>query len=246
MIPTLLLELESDHMVLDMCSAPGSKTAQLVADLHTNGNLGSNGFPEFQPYVPGLVIANELDLKRANLLASKVKRIGSPNVVVSISSADTFPHTFTSNDGSPTVREFDRILCDVPCAGDGTLRKSKVIWKGWKHLHSIRCHDIQIKIAMRGLQLLKVGGYMVGAVTTSLSFSFSLSLPRFLSSHCFFQLCLIFVHLLFPSLLTNTPCLCFPPLGLFYVFLQSCRERGRCCRASSSDQGVNRTCRLQR
>lgn len=26
---------------------------------------------------------------------------------------------------------FDRILCDVPCSGDGTMRKNPDIWKRW-------------------------------------------------------------------------------------------------------------------
>lgn len=26
---------------------------------------------------------------------------------------------------------FDRILCDVPCSGDGTIRKNLGIWKRW-------------------------------------------------------------------------------------------------------------------
>jgi multisite-specific tRNA:(cytosine-C5)-methyltransferase len=26
---------------------------------------------------------------------------------------------------------FDRILCDVPCSGDGTMRKNLGIWRGW-------------------------------------------------------------------------------------------------------------------
>lgn len=27
--------------------------------------------------------------------------------------------------------EFDRVLCDVPCSGDGTLRKAPDMWKKW-------------------------------------------------------------------------------------------------------------------
>ena len=34
MIPPLLLGVESHHYVLDMCAAPGSKTAQLIESLH--------------------------------------------------------------------------------------------------------------------------------------------------------------------------------------------------------------------
>ena len=26
---------------------------------------------------------------------------------------------------------FDRILCDVPCSGDGTLRKAPDLWRRW-------------------------------------------------------------------------------------------------------------------
>jgi multisite-specific tRNA:(cytosine-C5)-methyltransferase len=26
---------------------------------------------------------------------------------------------------------FDRVLCDVPCSGDGTLRKAPDMWRKW-------------------------------------------------------------------------------------------------------------------
>ena len=31
----------------------------------------------------------------------------------------------------PKPYRFDRILADVPCSGDGTLRKSPDLWKKW-------------------------------------------------------------------------------------------------------------------
>jgi 16S rRNA C967 or C1407 C5-methylase (RsmB/RsmF family) len=39
----------------------------------------------------------------------------SPNMVI-----------ITSNDAAfyPSIQQFDRILCDVPCTGDGTMRKT--------------------------------------------------------------------------------------------------------------------------
>ena len=38
MIPPLLLGVEPGHRVLDMCAAPGSKTAQLIEALHVTDN----------------------------------------------------------------------------------------------------------------------------------------------------------------------------------------------------------------
>jgi hypothetical protein len=37
MIPPQLLDVEPHHFVLDMCAAPGSKTAQLLEGLHKKG-----------------------------------------------------------------------------------------------------------------------------------------------------------------------------------------------------------------
>lgn len=34
MIPPLLLDVQADHFVLDMCAAPGSKTTQLIEAMH--------------------------------------------------------------------------------------------------------------------------------------------------------------------------------------------------------------------
>lgn len=35
---------------------------------------------------------------------------------------------------------FDRILCDVPCSGDGTLRKNGGIWRDWNPANGIGLH----------------------------------------------------------------------------------------------------------
>ncbi|KAK3042964.1 hypothetical protein RJ639_001040, partial [Escallonia herrerae] len=56
---------------------------------------------------------------------------------------------------------FDRVLCDVPCSGDGTLRKAPDIWRKWAVGMGNGLHCLQVQIAMRGLSLLKVGGRMV-------------------------------------------------------------------------------------
>jgi len=35
---------------------------------------------------------------------------------------------------------FDRILCDVPCSGDGTMRKNIGIWKSWQPMDGNGLH----------------------------------------------------------------------------------------------------------
>lgn len=51
MIPPLVLDVKSHHKVLDTCAAPGSKTAQLIEALHSEGN-------DCNP--TGFVIANDV------------------------------------------------------------------------------------------------------------------------------------------------------------------------------------------
>lgn len=78
MIPPLFLDVLPDHLVLDMCAAPGSKTAQLLEALHASNSDDVN--------VPinrkGLVVANDADLKRAHLLVHQSNRLPSANVLV--------------------------------------------------------------------------------------------------------------------------------------------------------------------
>ena len=43
MIPPLVLDVRPEHRVLDMCAAPGSKTAQLIEAIHTDEGVIPKG-----------------------------------------------------------------------------------------------------------------------------------------------------------------------------------------------------------
>ena len=155
MLPPLVLGVQSHHAVLDMCAAPGSKTAQLVESVMDcqEGELPT-----------GLVVANDSDNARCYMLTHQVKRLQSPCIVVTNHDASIMPNFLipdTANPGQMTHMKFDRILCDVPCTGDGTLRKNADIWPKWNPVNSVNLHGIQHRIAKRGLELLAVGGRMV-------------------------------------------------------------------------------------
>ncbi|GAX75610.1 hypothetical protein CEUSTIGMA_g3054.t1 [Chlamydomonas eustigma] len=157
MVPPLFLDVQPHHAVLDMCAAPGSKTQQLLEALHSG-----DSFPS------GFVVANDSDLKRCNLLTHQTKRVCSPCLMVTNHSAEQFPEVKRTGADSHQMEplRFDRILADVPCSGDGTLRKAPDIWRRWTVANGNGLHLLQLRIALKGCKLLKVGGRMVYSTCT--------------------------------------------------------------------------------
>ncbi|GKT35894.1 tRNA (cytosine(34)-C(5))-methyltransferase, partial [Aduncisulcus paluster] len=154
MLPPMFLDVKPGHSVLDMCAAPGSKTTQLIDYLHSTGTQ--------EQVSQGLLIANDLDLKRCYVLLHNALRVKSPLCVVTNNDASEYPDiNIPTSDGSTSLLRFDRILCDVPCSGDGTIRKSPDVWWRWSPQHAFSLHKIQLKILLRACRMLKVGGRVV-------------------------------------------------------------------------------------
>lgn len=166
MIPPLLLDVQAHHRVLDLCAAPGSKTAQLIEYMHGHA-LATNVCPS------GLVVANDADQQRAYMLYHQVKRILSPSLLVTNNDGTSFPtlvqRSSSGGEGGVERVYFDRILADVPCSGDGTLRKNAMLWKTWTPNHALGLHPLQVRLLDKALRLLKVGGRLVYS-TCSMNF----------------------------------------------------------------------------
>lgn len=111
----------------------------------------------------GLLIANDVDYKRAQMLVHQMKRLNSPNLIVTNHDASLFPSIRVATEEGKPFRylKFDRILADVPCSGDGTCRKNVGIWRDWTPGNALGLHILQVRVLIRSLQLLKVGGRMV-------------------------------------------------------------------------------------
>ncbi|KAF9903654.1 hypothetical protein EC991_003475 [Linnemannia zychae] len=155
MIPPLLLDVQPQHWVMDMCAAPGSKTAQIIEMVHAN--------EQYQVVPSGLILANDADYKRSHMLIHQTKRLQSPCLMVTNHDASMMPSLKLAPNkaGEVVPFEFDRVLADVPCSGDATLRKNPMVWTKWTHGGAMGLHQTQVSILQRGVQMLKVGGRIV-------------------------------------------------------------------------------------
>ena len=151
MVPVFLLDLEPHHRVLDMCASPGSKSKHALEIMHANMPKGQ---------IPsGFVICNEVDARRCEKLHTNVMQFSSPCSVLVHHDGQSFPDFYTNKDRTEKVK-YDRIICDVPCSGDGTIRKNPHVWKNWSPAKGNARHFIQFNIAERGVELLDINGIM--------------------------------------------------------------------------------------
>lgn len=194
MIPPLCMDLQPGMVVLDLCAAPGSKSAQLLEMVHVGEEArirksrrhyaAEDGRPvspdregnsedadklevDASDYgrATGLLIANDNDYKRSHMLIHQLKRLSSPNLIVTNHDATMFPSIklppSAENPATNRYLKFDRILADVPCSGDGTMRKNVNLWNDWNPGNALGLHVTQVRILVRSLQMLKVGGRVV-------------------------------------------------------------------------------------
>lgn len=130
-----------------MCAAPGSKTAQIIEALNP-----------YHTESTGLLIANDADYKRTHMLVHQTGRMPSKGLLVTNCDASMFPNISL---GNGETLKYDRILADVPCSGDGTMRKNMEIWKHWLPSDGNSLHIIQLRILHRAMNMLKPGGRLV-------------------------------------------------------------------------------------
>jgi len=129
-----LLDVQEGQRVLDMCAAPGGKTAYISALMHSRGEVVA--IDRFE---------SRLKLLQKNMTRLTVDCVRS--VVVDALEYKDLP--------------FDRVLVDVPCSGSGTLsKKPDIKWR--KDLFDIRnLAKTQSKLLAKAALMVKVGGIIV-------------------------------------------------------------------------------------
>lgn len=127
--------------ILDLCAAPGGKTT-LYASL-----VGADG----------LVVANEIDRRRAAVLADNVRKWGIGNTVVTVGE----PRQLGDCEAF-----FDVVAVDAPCSGEGMFRKDIDSRTEWSENNVYQCARRQDGILREAWRALRAGGTLIYSTCT--------------------------------------------------------------------------------
>ncbi|GLP98081.1 16S rRNA (cytosine(1407)-C(5))-methyltransferase RsmF [Paraferrimonas sedimenticola] len=138
----LFKDLPEVERLLDVASAPGSKTTQIAALMNNQGVL----------------VANEYSASRIKGLYGNLQRLGIKNTVLTNFDGHVFGHYM--------YECFDAIQLDAPCGGEGTIRKDKSALDNWGQAHIDAIAQVQKGLMLSAFRALKVGGEMVYSTCT--------------------------------------------------------------------------------
>jgi len=133
-LPVRLLAPRQGERVLDLCAAPGGKTAQLAA-------LGA------------VVTAVERDKARMATLQGNMKRLGLTAEMVTADAATWRP-----------AQKFAAILLDAPCSATGTVRRHPELLHQRKPRDFAKVTALQDKLLDAAADMLAPGGRLIYAV----------------------------------------------------------------------------------
>ena len=141
LLPVHVLDPKPGERILDLCAAPGMKTAQIAIHMQGRGSL----------------LANDIHCMRMRPLQKIIRRLGLANVITSNEDGATFPKE---------VGKFDKILADVPCGCEGTTRKHSSLFEKYAYEKNFSLFGLQRALLQKAFQLCEVGGTIVYSTCT--------------------------------------------------------------------------------
>ncbi|MDD5816920.1 MAG: rRNA cytosine-C5-methyltransferase [bacterium] len=126
---------------LDLCAAPGGKTTTAISALPQGS----------------MVVANEIVNARARVLCENLQKWGAPRCVVTCNA----PHHF-----GRLSHFFDVVAADVPCSGEGMMRKDEQACRQWSPALVKQCADLQRSIIADVWDALRPGGWLIYSTCT--------------------------------------------------------------------------------
>ena len=134
MIPPVVLQPKEHDLVLDLASAPGSKTTQIASMMNNKG----------------IIIANDIKYDRLKALSVNLQRSGILNTIITLKSNYSFKEM-----------NFDKILLDAPCSGTGAIRKSLLTLKIWNNNMINKLANDQKRLILNAFDSLNENGVLV-------------------------------------------------------------------------------------
>lgn len=138
MLPVAILDPQPGDRLLDLCSAPGNKTVQAAVHMGDRGT----------------VVANDLHRSRVGMVVRNIERLGITNTIVTRFDGSSLPSD---------VGLFDRVIADVPCSCEGTIRKNLEILQ---REHDERWVGPQKALLRKAIQRCRPGGRIVYSTCT--------------------------------------------------------------------------------
>ena len=130
-----------NELVLDICAAPGGKTAVLAEEMKNSGE----------------VIAIDIHQHKIKLIDTNMKKLG-----IDIVKAIVIDARNVNKQG----RKFDKILVDVPCSGYGVIRKKPEILYSKNRENVEELAKLQLEILNSAADILKDGGELIYSTCT--------------------------------------------------------------------------------
>ena len=131
----------ANELVLDICAAPGGKTAVLAEEMKNSGE----------------VIAIDIHQHKIKLIDTNMKKLG-----IDIVKAIVMDARNVNKQG----RKFDKILVDVPCSGYGVIRKKPEILYSKNKENIEELAKLQLEILNSAVDILKDGGELIYSTCT--------------------------------------------------------------------------------
>lgn len=143
MVPPIVLKPKPNEKILDLTSAPGSKTTQIVAMMENKG----------------YVLANELDALRCERLKFNVQKQGAEIVEINNGRGEVI--------GKKYEEYFDKVLLDAPCSGEGRfLANDPKTYRNWSKKTVKELAKLQKKLLKSAYQAVKKNGEIVYSTCT--------------------------------------------------------------------------------
>jgi len=150
------LGVKSDDLVLDICAAPGGKTAVLAEEMKNKGEI----------------IAIDIHQHKKKLIEENMKKLG-----IDIVKATVLDARNVNKQG----RKFDKILVDVPCSGYGVIRKKPEILYTKNRENVEELASLQLEILNSAADILKDGGELIYSTCTIISQENTENVEKFLN-----------------------------------------------------------------